>query len=179
MAVNRRKSAFIKIGANKHRMRHKPASECPAANAPACCGNMDNLKEFPANGGEHCLAIAVLIYGSGRRPQSYLASGTSGEQLKRFTQNAKPAFWFTAYKRRFTRLLGKINSNLSFKASLAEAAREPNQSFSDLCDSAGSYTRGGPARDFAPCRKECCTVRSMFSAPRSARGGSRGRCGRW
>ena len=23
------KSAFIKIGANKHRMRHKPAPECP------------------------------------------------------------------------------------------------------------------------------------------------------
>ncbi|MEA5035029.1 hypothetical protein, partial [Cloacibacillus evryensis] len=78
----------------------------------ACCGNMDNLKEFPANGGEHCLAIAVLIYGSGRRPQSYLASGTSGEQIKRFTQNAKPAFWFTAYKRRFPSGGEKINCDL-------------------------------------------------------------------
>ena len=53
------KSAFIKIGANKHRMRHKPAPECPAVNASACCGNLDNLKEFPAIGGERCLAIAV------------------------------------------------------------------------------------------------------------------------
>ena len=90
--------------------------------------------------------LAVLIYGSGRRPQSYLASGTS--------------------KRRFTRLRGKINCDLRdwegtincdlyFKASLAEG--------------------GGPARDFAPGRKECCTVWRMFSALRSARGGSRGR----
>ncbi|WP_455759675.1 hypothetical protein, partial [Cloacibacillus evryensis] len=109
----------------------------------------------------------------------YLATRTSGEQIKRFTQNAKPAFWFTAYKRRFTRL--EVNDKLrfsAFKASLAEAAREPNQSFSDLCDSAGSYTRGGPARDFAPGRKECCAVWRMFSAPCRARGDSRGKGGR-
>ena len=93
---------FIKIGANKHRMRHKPAPECPAVNASACCGNLDNLKEFPAIGGERCLAIAVLIYGSGTQRASHLASGTS--------------------KRRFTRLRGKINCDLSCHAGLDPAS---------------------------------------------------------
>ena len=84
-------------------MRHKPAPECPAVNASACCGNLDNLKEFPAIGGERCLAIAILIYGSGSRAQSYLATRTS--------------------KRRFTRLEGKINSDLSKTfGSLSEGA---------------------------------------------------------
>ena len=36
----------------------------------------------------------------------------------------------------------------SFKGSLPEAAREPNQCFSDLCESAGSYTRTGSAALF-------------------------------
>ncbi|MEA5035244.1 hypothetical protein, partial [Cloacibacillus evryensis] len=54
---------------------------------------MDNLIEFPANGWEHCLAIAVLIYGSGSRALSYLATRTS--------------------KRRFTRLRGKRNWDLA------------------------------------------------------------------
>ena len=47
----------------------------------------------------------------------------------------------------------KINSGLvfdfAFKGSLCEAAREPNQSSSDLCDSAGSYIRAGSAMFFA------------------------------
>ena len=43
--------------------------------------------------------------------------------------------------------MGKeVNSDLSFdfalKGALCEAAREPNQIPSDLCDSAGSYIRG-------------------------------------
>ncbi|WP_462415112.1 hypothetical protein, partial [Cloacibacillus evryensis] len=33
----------------------------------------------------------------------------------------------------------------AFKGPLAEGAREPNQCFSDLCESAGSYTRAGSA----------------------------------
>ncbi|WP_288503518.1 hypothetical protein, partial [uncultured Cloacibacillus sp.] len=33
----------------------------------------------------------------------------------------------------------------AFKGPLPEAAREPNQCFSDLCESAGSYTRAGSA----------------------------------
>ncbi len=33
-----------------------------------------------------------------------------------------------------------------FKAPSAEAAREPNQCLSDLCDSAGSYIRAGSAK---------------------------------
>ena len=46
-----------------------------------------------------------------------------------------------------------INSGLAFdfalKGALCEAAREPNQSSSDLCDSAGSYIRAGSAMFFA------------------------------
>ncbi|WP_417029497.1 hypothetical protein, partial [Cloacibacillus evryensis] len=38
---------------------------------------------------------------------------TSGEQIKRFTQNAKPAFWFTAYKCRFPSGGEKINWDLA------------------------------------------------------------------
>ena len=85
----------------------------------------------------------------------------------------------------------------ALKGPLAEAAREPNQCFSDLCESAGSYTRGGPAHGFAiyafkaslaegggPARDFCagsegvlyCLAR--FSALNSARGASRGRGGR-
>ena len=50
--------------------------------------------------------------------------------------------------------MGKeINSDLAFdfafKGALCEAAREPNQSSSDLCDSAGSYIRAGSAMFFA------------------------------
>mgnify|MGYP007062468444 CR=1 FL=1 len=45
------------------------------------------------------------------------------------------------------------NNSLAFDfaltASLSEAAREPNQSSSDLCDSAGSYIRAGSAMFFA------------------------------
>ena len=52
-------------------------------------------------------------YGSGTQRASYLASGTSGEQTTRFTQNAKSAFWFTAYKRRFTRLEGNGKQRFS------------------------------------------------------------------
>ncbi|MEA5035543.1 MAG: hypothetical protein VB019_09150, partial [Cloacibacillus evryensis] len=33
----------------------------------------------------------------------------------------------------------------ALKGPLPEAAREPNQCFSDLCESAGSYTRAGSA----------------------------------
>ena len=47
----------------------------------------------------------------------------------------------------------KINCGFSFdfalKGALCEAAREPNQSSSDLCDSAGSYIRAGSAMFFA------------------------------
>ena len=43
-------------------MRHKPAPECPAVNASACCGNLDNLKEFPAIGGERCLATVSYTH---------------------------------------------------------------------------------------------------------------------
>ena len=138
---------FIKIGANKHRMRHKPAPECPAANAPACCGNMDNLKESPANGGEHCLAIAVW-----RIRLRYSETGLFSLRhffAPIFLLLCKTAIVDFLWERR------KINCDLSFKASLAEG--------------------GGPARDFAPGRKECCTARRMFSAPHSARGASRGR----
>ena len=47
----------------------------------------------------------------------------------------------------------KINCGFSFdfalKGALCEAAREPNQSSSDLCDSAGSYIRARSAMFFA------------------------------
>ena len=53
----------------------------------------------------------------------------------------------------FLRVGKEINSGLAFDfallASLSEAAREPNQSSSDLCDSAGSYIRAGSAMFFA------------------------------
>ena len=74
------------------RLRHNFGVCGPAANAPACCGNMDNLKEFPANGGEHCLAIAVLIYGSGSRALSYLATRTSKRRFTRLEVNGKLRF---------------------------------------------------------------------------------------
>ncbi|WP_270471501.1 hypothetical protein, partial [Cloacibacillus porcorum] len=43
-----------------------------------------------------------------------------------------------------------VNCGLSkIFGALCEAAREPNQSSSDLCDSAGSYIRAGSAMFFA------------------------------
>ena len=73
----------------------------------------------------------------------------------------------------------KINSGLvfdfAFKGSLCEAAREPNQSSSDLCDSAGSYIRGGSAACFLAADGRSVALYGAESAPYRARGESRGR----
>ena len=72
----------------------------------------------------------------------------------------------------------KINSGLvfdfAFKGSLCEAAREPNQSSSDLCDSAGSYIRG-VGRPFLAADGRSVALYGAESAPYRARGKSRGR----
>ena len=44
--------------------------------------------------------LAVLIYGSGRRPQSYLASGTSKRRFTRLGGNDKLGFIFLSLPRR-------------------------------------------------------------------------------
>ena len=49
----------------------------------------------------------------------------------------------------------------AFKGPLPEAAREPNQCFSDLCESAGSYTRAGSAMVF---RRDSGQQHLLFSS---------------
>ncbi len=69
-----------------------------------------------------------------------------------------------------------INSDLAsaLVASLSEAAREPNQSSSDLCDSAGSYIRGG-GRLFLAADGRRVALFGAVSAPNRVRGKGRGR----
>ena len=59
-------------------------------------------------------------------------------------------------------------------ASHSDAAREPNQSSSDLCDSAGSYIRGG-GRLFLAADGRSVALFGAETAPNRARGKSRGR----
>ena len=59
-------------------------------------------------------------------------------------------------------------------ASHSDAAREPNQSSSDLCDSAGSYIRGG-GRLFLAADGRRVALFGAETAPNRARGKSRGR----
>ncbi|MGN0882579.1 hypothetical protein, partial [Cloacibacillus porcorum] len=96
---------------------------------PACCGNMDNLKMPPPCGGDIALQSTHRSAPAVFRP--YFASSS------------------TRLNADFLRVGKAVNYDLAFdfalKGALCEAAREPNQSSSDLCDSAGSYIRAGSA----------------------------------
>ncbi len=70
-----------------------------------------------------------------------------------------------------------INRGLAFdftlKGALCEAAREPNQSLSDLCELAGSYIRAGSAMFFAETEGELTLCSSAAFAAGSVWRGSR------
>ncbi|MCC8056726.1 hypothetical protein [Cloacibacillus sp.] len=104
-----------KIGVKKHRMRHKPVSECPAAGASACRGNMDNLKVSPPCGGDIALQSPYEQYGSGTQGPAYLAYGTSSRRFSFWLEIDKSLFMFYHIedKSAFRRVNNEITEGLA------------------------------------------------------------------